>query len=111
MEYVFAFAAIGFAGLMFKPMQKALRQKDLSFGKIGLYATLAALMGSFIRYIFHFIAGIVFWGEYAEGISPVLNSLIVNGGAFLSETITCIVVLWLLVPAAKTLFLNKDISI
>ncbi|MGG7143843.1 energy-coupled thiamine transporter ThiT [Clostridium nigeriense] len=34
----------------------------------------------FVRFIFHFISGVLFFGQFApEGWSPVLYSFVVNG--------------------------------
>lgn len=99
-EYFIAFAFIGFAGLFYRPIQKALltsnenSEEHSSLGsrnekpsakqnhgkKILVYIILATFVGSFARYFCHFIAGIIFWGQYApKGQSAVLYSLIVNG--------------------------------
>jgi len=44
-------------------------------------------------------------------MSPIWYSLTVNGGAFLSEMATCLLVLWLMIPAAKTIYLNKEVDL
>ena len=107
-EYLFAFAAVGLTGLLAKPVQNTLRS-NASPAKSLLLVDLAAVIGCFARYIFHFIAGIVFWGMYAPESQPAwLYSLSVNGTAFLTETLTCLVVLSLMAPAYKTVILNRD---
>lgn len=112
LEYLLAFAVVGLAGLFHKPVQRALRAENVSLPKAGLFASLATVTASLIRYTLHFIAGFIFWGQYApEGQSPVLYSFLTNGSAFLTETITCLVVLWLMVPAFKSIVLNKDLAV
>ncbi|WP_019786259.1 energy-coupled thiamine transporter ThiT, partial [Streptococcus sobrinus] len=60
------------------------------------------LIGSLARYCIHFIAGILFWGNYApKGQSALLYSAIINGSSFLGETLACIVALLLLFPFIK----------
>lgn len=78
-EYFIAFAFIGFAGLFYRPIQKALASNNSnaehsSFGsrkdkptskqnngkKALVYIILATFIGSFARYFCHFIAGIIF---------------------------------------------------
>lgn len=96
LEYFVAFALVGFAGFMSKPLKKTIKEQPTAYGKQAWQASLGLLIGSLSRYVIHFLAGFIFWGQYApEGQSPVLYSLTVNGTAFLSETITCLVVLLL----------------
>lgn len=105
-EYFIAFAFIGFAGLFYRPIQKALltsNENSLEQSNLGnrkdkhsskqnqgkkvlAYIILATFIGSFARYFCHFIAGIIFWGQYApKGQSAVLYSLIVNGSTMLGS--------------------------
>jgi len=106
-EYFIAFAFIGTAGLLYKPIQKELRygskKKALS------WITLAVLIGSIARYFWHFIAGVVFFGSFApEGMSPVLFSFAINGSTMLGTWILCSIVLLLVLSAAPQLVIRKD---
>lgn len=102
-EYIVAFTVIGLAGLLYQSFQAELKQEARP-AKLITYAGLALLVGSLLRYFCHFIAGIAFWSEYApEGQSAAIYSLSVNGTTFLSETITCIVALVILLPFYKQL--------
>ncbi|PFA20758.1 energy-coupled thiamine transporter ThiT [Bacillus cereus] len=124
-EYFIAFAFIGFAGLFYRPIQKALAntqhtseaQHDIGSrkdkptekknqGKKALaYIILATFVGSFARYFCHFIAGVIFFGKYAPpGQSAVLYSLIVNGSTMLASFALCTVLLLLLFTTAPRLF-------
>lgn len=123
-EYFIAFAFIGFAGLFYRPIQKALASNNSnaehsSFGshkdkptskqnngkKALVYIILATFIGSFARYFCHFIAGIIFWGQYApKGQSAVLYSLIVNGSTMIGSFILCTVLLILLFTTSPRLF-------
>jgi len=123
-EYFIAFAFIGFAGLFYRPIQKALASNNSdaehsSFGsrkdkptskqkqgkKALVYIILATFVGSFARYFCHFIAGIIFWGQYApKGQSAVLYSLIVNGTTMLGSFILCTVLLVFLFLTSPRLF-------
>ena len=106
LEYLFAFACIGFAGLFASSIQNALKtkQKGLAIGLI----ILAVVVGGFTRYIWHFIAGVTIWASYApEGMSPFINSLIVNGGSYLGATILCSIVLVLLLISAPRIVLDR----
>ncbi|OOZ83311.1 energy-coupled thiamine transporter ThiT [Bacillus cereus] len=124
-EYFIAFAFIGFAGLFYRPIQKALltsnennleqsslgSRKDKSSSKqnegkkVLAYIILATFIGSFARYFCHFIAGIIFWGQYApKGQSAVLYSLIVNGSTMIGSYILCTVLLIFLFLTSPRLF-------
>ncbi|MEQ2525434.1 energy-coupled thiamine transporter ThiT [Robertmurraya yapensis] len=105
-EYFIAFAFIGFAGLFYKPIQSHLQNGEKK--KALQWAVVAIFVGSVARYFWHFIAGVIFWGENApEGMSPVIYSLIVNGGTMLGATILCSVVILLLLSNAPRLIQRK----
>ncbi|HDR7794006.1 TPA: energy-coupled thiamine transporter ThiT [Bacillus luti] len=124
-EYFVAFAFIGFAGLFYRPIQNALlasnenSEEQSSFGsrkdkpsskqnqgkKVIFYIILATFIGSFARYFCHFIAGVIFFGQYApKGQSAVLYSLIVNGSTMLGSFILCTVLLIFLFLTSPRLF-------
>ncbi|HDR7656714.1 MULTISPECIES: energy-coupled thiamine transporter ThiT [Bacillus] len=110
-EYFIAFAFIGFAGLFYRPIQKALltSNENNERKKVIGYIILATFVGSFARYFCHFIAGIIFFGQYApKGQSAVLYSLIVNGTTMLGSFILCTVLLIFLFLTSPRLF--KSIS-
>ncbi|OES43892.1 energy-coupled thiamine transporter ThiT [Domibacillus iocasae] len=91
-EYFIAFSFVGLAGL--------LSNRSLSARSI----VLAVLIGSIARYFWHFIAGWVYFAEYApEGMPAALYSLIVNGGTALLTFILCAIVLILLWKTAPRL--------
>lgn len=103
-EYVLAFMSVGFAGLLSAPFLAAIRRKQT--GQAFFYAAMATVLGIGIRYIWHYIAGFLFWGSYApEGQSPYLYSLIVNGSAGLMTGGFVIVLLFLLIQAGPKIFL------
>ncbi|WP_176107993.1 energy-coupled thiamine transporter ThiT [Bacillus cereus] len=102
-EYFVAFAFIGFAGLFYKPIQQTLMNNQRK--KTIAYIIFATFIGSFARYFWHFIAGIIFWGQYApKGQSAILYSLIVNGSTMLASFALCTVLLLLLFTTSPRLF-------
>ncbi|WP_410983980.1 energy-coupled thiamine transporter ThiT [Bacillus cereus] len=107
-EYFVAFAFIGFAGLFYQPIQQAMANKQ---GKKAMtYILCATFIGSLARYFWHFIAGIIFWGQYApKGQSAFLYSLIVNGSTMLASFTLCTVLLLLLYTTAPRLFKSADV--
>ena len=83
LDYVIAYSCLGLASLL----GKALNSKK---GKILLGTALVC----FIRFICHYISGIVLWGSYAPEGTPVwIYSLTYNGGYMLPESIITIVVM------------------
>ncbi|MBY0097125.1 energy-coupled thiamine transporter ThiT [Mesobacillus maritimus] len=108
-EYFIAFAFIGVAGIFHPVIQKAL-QKGSKLS-VSLWVVLAVFVGSLARYFWHFIAGVVFWGDYApEGMSPVKYSLVMNGLAMLGSAVLCSIVLVLLSSASKRIIMKKGTS-
>jgi thiamine transporter len=106
-EYFIAFAFIGFAGLFYPIIQKHLHNR--ARGPLILWMVAAIFVGSFARYIWHFIAGVIFWGSYApKGMSPVWYSFIVNGGTMLGAAILCSMAMIILVTASPRLLIRKD---
>lgn len=78
-DYPLPFMAVGLAG--FLPNNRLI----------------GAGIGMFTRFVFHFISGVVFFGQYApEGMSPILYSLIVNGSAVGGELIITLLILYFL---------------
>ncbi|MBX0356752.1 energy-coupled thiamine transporter ThiT [Halobacillus sp. Nhm2S1] len=95
LDYVVAFAVIGGAGLVAKPLWNAIKTKE-SRRLVG-WIIVGCLIGSVLRFFGHFFAGIVFYGEFAPEGQPVwLYSLIYNGGYMLPAFILSSIVVSLL---------------
>lgn len=98
-DYVFAFGALGLAGLFCKNRKK--------YGIILCY--IAGILG---RYIFAVISGWIFFGIYASDYgfsSPVVYSLAYNGAYIFLEAGITIVIL-LIPPVNKALSYVKEIA-
>lgn len=107
-EYFVAFAFIGFAGLFYPVIQSNLEkgQKNRMFG----WVILAVFVGTFARYIWHFIAGVFFFASYAPvGMSPVLFSFLANGATMLGSAVLCSIVVILLLSTSTRLIKQKGI--
>ena len=77
-DYLVPYTVLGFSGIFRKKL-----------GDTGIIAGIALMIA--LRFVCHFITGIVIWGQWAEGMSPWLYSLIYNGQYMLPECIfTCI---------------------
>ena len=108
-EYFLAFAFVGCAGLFYKTIQTHFQTGAKK--KALLWVIIATFVGSLARYFWHFVAGVVFWGEYApEGMSPVIYSLIVNGVTMIGAFVLCSIVLVLLLAKGSRIILRKDLT-
>lgn len=71
---------------------------------------LGTTFGMFIRFIFHFISGVLFFGEFApKGWSPVLYSFIVNGSVVLGNLLVILIIISLL-PISKIISRSTSYS-
>ena len=78
------------------------------FGDIGIYAGIAAACVA--RFLCHFTTGIVIWGQWADGMSKSMYSLLYNGQYMLPElllTLIAAVILLNAKPIRKLLNLTK----
>lgn len=106
-EYFVAFACVGFAGLFAPIIQKHFQHQQKAKGIA--WVVVATFVGSFARYFWHFIAGFIFFKEYApEGMSPVLFSLVANGTTMLGAFFFCSIVLGLLLSVSSKLIIQKN---
>ncbi|MGY3765612.1 energy-coupled thiamine transporter ThiT [Vagococcus vulneris] len=105
-EYIFAYLATGLAGVYSRRFQEALSLKS---NKAKTYALLGTTVGLIARYVFHFIAGFIFWGKYAIwGLSPVVYSLVINGTSAVLTGIVTYIVIVLLLKKNSQLFIPKS---
>jgi thiamine transporter len=98
-DYFVAFSAVGLAGVFASQIKNSIQQKQkrkwMSFAIIGI------LIGSLLRFISHFITGIVFFGSYApEGQPVALYSFIYNGTYMLPNFILSAIIVILVISAA-----------
>lgn len=105
-EYFIAFAFVGFAGLFHPVIQKSLQNGNKLL--VSTWVVVAVFVGSLARYFWHFVAGVVFWGDYApEGMSPFMYSFVMNGLAMVGAAVLCSIVLVLLISASKRIIMKK----
>lgn len=95
-DYIVPYTVLGFSGMLRK-----------SLGDAGIIAGIA--LAIIIRFICHYTTGVVIWGQWAEGMSPYLYSLIYNGQYMLPECIfTCIGAgILVKVPVLRKMILQK----
>jgi thiamine transporter len=103
-EYILAFSFAGFGGLLSKTVKSAI-QNGKSFVYLGSILVCASVLGVGARWLWHFVAGIVFWGSYApEGMPVVLYSLVFNGASFIANAIYVSILLIIVTKVRKNLF-------
>lgn len=103
LDYILAFMAVGFGG-MFRKRLGGLR-KELVLG---------AIVGTGLRFLCHFVSGILIWGSYApeKYVNAIpLYSFVYNGSYMIPEMIITAAAVFLLAPAIKkVLFFKGHIS-
>ena len=52
--------------------------------------------GLLLRFLAHFVSGVFIWGQWAEGMSPTVYSLLYNGAYMLPELILTVLLAFLL---------------
>jgi thiamine transporter len=103
-DYILAFTCAGFLGVFSTRTLNAIRSKDPV--SLITWVSASVAVGVFARWIWHFIAGFLVWGEYApQGQSPVMYSLIFNGTSFIGNVIMLVCVLTLLARWAPIVYL------
>ncbi|WP_086312737.1 thiamine transporter [Enterococcus sp. 7F3_DIV0205] len=103
-EYILAFGFAGFAGVYSGKLQEAIGNKE--YGKSSRIILYASFFGTLMRYFWHFIAGVIFWGSFALwGMNPWLFSFVMNGLSGVATAIATSVVLLLLLKINPKLFL------
>lgn len=98
LDYPLAFAVLGAAGWA--------RISDISTRSRQVLSIIVALIGAgLLRFLCHFLSGVIFFSEYApKGQSVYLYSLIYNASYILPEIIISIIVVIILLSSAPKLF-------
>lgn len=106
-DYFIAFTVVGFAGVFARQIGKSLNE-GLK-GSWITYAVLGAFIGSLLRYLCHFVSGIVFFGEYAPKGQPVaIYSMLYNGTYMLPSFVVSAVIVTLVIGAMPKRMLVKE---
>lgn len=107
-EYFIAFSCIGFAGLFLRPIQTTLRHKQR--GRALIWIIIATFIGGIARYFWHFIAGVIFFRNYAAeaGQGPIIYSLTMNSITFFFSSLACAIVLVLLLSRSPRLITSTN---
>lgn len=108
-EYILAFGFAGFAGVYSNQLQQAISHKE--YRKSSRIIIYASFFGMLMRYFWHFVAGVIFWGSFALwGMNPWLFSLVMNGLSGIATALATSIVLLLLLKINPKLFIPASIS-
>jgi len=93
LDYIIAFTVLGLSGFFYRLIKK-----------IKFSIPICGAIVMLLRFICHFISGIVIWDVYApDGIHVWIYSLLYNGGYMLPEIIISIIILFMLIKPIKNL--------
>ena len=105
LDYFVAFGVIGIAGIVSRPVWKAIKAEKKKVFIFWIF--IGCLVGSLLRFIGHFAAGIIFYGSFAPEGQPVwLYSLLYNGGYMLPAFILSVIVISLIIVQRPKLLLR-----
>lgn len=105
LDYFAAFTVVGAGGIFCKHIQNSLHPLDK--GRLILYVTLAAFLGSFLRFAAHTLAGAVFFAEFAGDQPVLLYSAGYNASYMIPTFIICTIILVLMLLTSKALIVNR----
>lgn len=104
LDYIAAFAVLGFSGLF----ASGVRESALAKGALTAYVIGGVFIGSVLRYAAHTVSGAVFFGSYAPKGTPVwIYSLVYNATYMIPSFILSAIVLILLFMTAPRLLESK----
>ena len=94
LDYVFAYTCLGLSGYFFELLKKS---------RFAIPCSGAIVM--MIRFVCHFLSGILIWGVYApEGTSVWVYSLLYNGAYMLPEIVLSTIILCLLIKPIHSIY-------
>ncbi len=94
-EYGLAFTVLGFAGLFASKVQAAVRDRDKKTALT--YLVTGIIFGGSLRFLAHFLAGAIFFGEFApEGQNVWVYSFVYNFSYMFPALIICTIVVFYL---------------
>lgn len=105
LDYGIAFTVVGLGGIVRQPLLTAAARADKT--KIAVFIVIGTVLGGFLRYVAHTLAGVIFFAEYAGDQNVWAYSIIYNGTYMLPATILTAIVAVLLFTSAPKLLQAK----
>lgn len=102
LDYIFAYPVVALAGLFFKPFQNANNNKDRI-----KWIIVGTTIGGVAKFMCHFLAGILFWKNFAFKAGPYVYSLVYNGAYMLPNIIIAAVILIIILLKAPQLLIEE----
>jgi len=100
LDYPLAYMLVGLAGIFSNKIN--LKTKVSTYG----WLLLAVLTGGLVRFISHFLSGVIFFAQYApEGQNPWVYSAIYNISYLLPALLLSYIII---IPLVKNLIINED---
>ncbi|TFD99585.1 MULTISPECIES: energy-coupled thiamine transporter ThiT [Jeotgalibacillus] len=108
LDYPLAFTVIGFAGLFAGVVKRSLEEGSMK--KAAVYITAGVFIGALLRFICHFLAGVIFFGSGSEGVPAWLFSLGYNGSYMGPAFILTSIVLATLLISVPRVATNRQMT-
>jgi thiamine transporter len=93
-DYLVAFTVLGFAGLFASNIKQAM--KDGNTKAFFFYILLGVILGSILRFIAHFVAGIVFFESAIGGMNVWMYSFLYNISYIAPSIVICTAAIYFL---------------
>lgn len=107
LDYILAFAGVGFAGLVSRQVKSSFANGNKKSGNI--YIVIGSFIGTLVRYIAAVLSGVIFFGSYApEGTPVIVYSTGYNAWYLIPSFIICALILALIVSTAPVLVNSKN---
>ncbi|SDB81155.1 thiamine transporter [Pelagirhabdus alkalitolerans] len=106
LDYPIAFTVLGVAGLFAPVVQRAL--KDNNHKLFAGYLALGVLAGISLRFVSHYLAGVVFFESLIDGMNIWVYSLVYNGSYLLPAYLINIIVIGYLFIKRPKLMLGES---
>lgn len=104
LDYIIAYPLVAVAGIFYKSYHKSESKKQ----KIK-YLVLGTCLGGFLKFLAHFLAGVIFWPNSDFLGGPAVYSLVYNGGYMLPNIIVNAILICLIaIKQPKLLKVNDN---
>jgi thiamine transporter len=110
LDYIVAFVVLGFAGLFARQVVNAVKVDN--FKKAIYFVTIATFIACSLRFLSHYLAGIIFFRAFAPAGQPIeIYSFLYNGTYMLPSFVISTIVTLLLIKAVPRIFsFSKSVS-
>lgn len=105
LDYPLAFMSAGIAGIFAKKI--ATKEAEAK----SFYMVLGIVLAGTLRFLFHFVSGVIFFAIYTpDGFDPVTWSIVYNGGYMVPTTVLTIIVVLIMQKQAPHLLTFESVE-